>query len=355
MSTPIVSVVMSVYNGERFLNEAVDSILNQSFGDFEFIIIDDGSTDSTGPLLDAYQKRDPRICVYHQENRGLVESLNRGCKAAQGQYIARMDADDIAVRNRLLWQLKFMEGHPEVGVVGGAIEFIDVTGKSLRTSVNLTEDRDLRSALPDCPFWHSTVFMRKEIIALLGGYRKIVIDAEDHDLWLRVAERYQLANLEAVVLKYRLHPYQVTVRKFRQMAVSSLAAQAAAALRKNGKPDPLDGATEITPEILNELRITEVALEATVARKCLWSIQTMCEIGEYATAFSMLLNLFQSSGWKHAEKRVVADLSLIAAQLYWREGRFMKSIKAACHAAITRPKVLGRPLKQPLRWLRYWC
>lgn len=355
MSIPTVSVVMSVYNGERFLDEAVDSILGQSFEDFEFIIIDDGSTDSTGPLLDSYRKRDPRVRVFHQENRGLVASLNRGCEAARGKYIARMDADDIAAKDRLSWQLKFMEGHPKVGVVGGAIEFIDITGKSLRTSVNPAEDRDLRMALPDCPFWHPTVFMRKEIITLLGGYRKIVTDAEDHDLWLRVAEHYQLANLEKVVLKYRLHPYQVTVRKFRQMVTSSLAAQGAAASRKNGNPDPLDAATTITPKILAELGITEADLEAAVTRKCLWSIQTMCETGDYATAFATLLELFKSSAWRHAERRVVSDLYLFAAQLYWRQGRFMRSIKDACHAAIIRPEVLGRPLKQFLRWLRCEC
>ena len=116
MVSPIVSVVMSVYNGERFLREAVGSILDQSFRKFEFIVINDGSTDFTGAMLDSYQEQDLRMHVYHQENRGLVESLNRGCALAQGKYIARMDADDISVINRLMWQVEFMEKHPEVTV-----------------------------------------------------------------------------------------------------------------------------------------------------------------------------------------------------------------------------------------------
>ena len=131
MSSPIVSVVMSVLNGERFLREAVESILDQSLREFEFIIINDGSTDFSGSILDSYQHKDPRLRVVHQENMGLVESLNRGCGLARGKYIARMDADDIAIQDRLRWQADFMETHPEVGVVGGAVEVIDTTGRSL--------------------------------------------------------------------------------------------------------------------------------------------------------------------------------------------------------------------------------
>jgi hypothetical protein len=130
MTNPTVSVVMSVFNGEPYLHEALESILNQTFRDFEFIIINDGSTDGSATVLESYRKSDSRLRVYHQENRGVGESLNRGCGLAQGKYIARMDADDIATSGRLMRQVEFMEGHPEVDVVGGAVEFIDATGKS---------------------------------------------------------------------------------------------------------------------------------------------------------------------------------------------------------------------------------
>src|SRR5277367_1658072 len=114
MATPIVSVVMSVFNGERFLREAVESILQQSLREFEFIIVDDGSTDQSASILDSYQTDDARVKVYRKGHSGLIESLNKGCWLAQSKYIARMDADDIASKDRLETQVAFMDGHPEI-------------------------------------------------------------------------------------------------------------------------------------------------------------------------------------------------------------------------------------------------
>lgn len=353
INAPIVSVVMSVYNGERFLREAVESILDQSFLEFEFIIINDGSTDFTAEMLDSYQKNDPRVHVYHQENRGLVESLNRGCGLAQGSYIARMDADDISVKNRLMWQVDFMEKHPEVGVLGGAAEIIDTTGNSLRTAANPIEDHEIRYALlDDCPVWHPTVLMRKDVFVSVGGYRKVVFGAEDYDLWLRIADHYQLANLEAVLLHYRLHPYQVTVSKIRQTAFSTLAARAAAAFRRDGIPDPLNSVVEITPEVLVGLGVSETMQQATLAQRYLWSIGTLYNNGEYSVAFNVLTEMLQSCDWKQAEKRIIADLRILEAQLYWRQGSFLRSIVIVGHAAIIRPIILGRPFRSLLRWAR---
>src|ERR1700722_13117089 len=160
MSAPLISVVMSVYNGDPFLAEAVESILNQSFRNFEFIVIDDGSTDRSASIISEYQRSDPRMQVHHQENRGLVESLNRGCRLARGTYIARMDADDVAVSDRFMRQMEFMEQHPEVGVLGGAVEFINSDGRSLGTSVLPTEDREIKAALRhNSLIFHSNVFI----------------------------------------------------------------------------------------------------------------------------------------------------------------------------------------------------
>ncbi|MGZ8906047.1 MAG: glycosyltransferase [Methylobacter sp.] len=353
MPTPLVSVVMCVLNGERFLREAVESILDQSFRDFEFIVINDGSTDSTASILDSFERIDSRVRVYHQENMGLVESLNRGCGLAQGKYIARMDADDISVINRLMWQVEFMEKHPEVGVLGGAAEIIDIIGKSLGTSVNPIEDHELRNALlDDCPIWHPTVLMRKDVFVSVGGYRKVVFGSEDYDLWLRVADHYQLANLEAVLLHYRLHPHQVTVSKGRQLTFSTLAARATAAIRRDGIPDPLDSIEEITPAVLVKLGVSEATLQSALARRYLWSIRTMYNTGEYPGAFNMLTEMLRSCDWKQADKRTIADLRLLSAQLYWRQGRFVRSIAIAGHATITRPIILGRPFRSLLLWLR---
>lgn len=333
--------------------EAVESILNQSVADFEFIIIDDGSSDGTPAILAYYEKSDGRVRSFRQENRGLIESLNRGCALARGKYIARMDADDIAIRDRLARQVAFMENNPEVGVLGGAVNIIDAAGKSLSISANPTGDGQIRSILfSECPFWHPTVVMRKEAFVAVGGYRKNMVDAEDYDLWLRIADHFGLDNLKAVVLQYRLHPFQVTVRKCRQVALSSLAARAAAVVRRKGESDPFDIIAEITPVVLAGLGVDDDTQDAAVASRYLWGIRSMYNTRQYSAALNVLDEMLRSSDWQGAETRVLADVRLLAAQLYWHEGRLAKSILTAGHAIITRPIMLGRPFKQVLRSLR---
>jgi Glycosyl transferase family 2 len=347
MSAPLISVVMSVYNGDRYLAEAVESILNQSFGDFEFIVIDDGSTDRSAFLLAEYRRSDPRVQVHHQANRGLVESLNRGCGLARGKYIARMDADDIAVSDRFMRQVDFMERHPEVGVVGGAVEFINGDGRSLGISALPTEDRKIKAGLlHNCVIVHPTVLMRREAVLSLGAYRKIVVDAEDYDLWLRVAEKFQLANLEQVVLKRRYHSSQVSVMKRRQQVLSVLAAHAAAATRREGKPDPLQSLEQITPLTLTALGVSEIKQHAAVAREYLGRIQNLASAGEESAALELFSEVMTSSDYKAAENWVIADLQLFAARLYWRDARLASSFLAAGRAILRRPVLLGRPIKQ---------
>ncbi len=351
---PSISVVMSVYNGERFLREAVESILNQTFRDFEFIIIDDGSNDTSASMLDFYQRKDLRVRVYHQKNKGLVESLNRGCGFARGKYIARMDVDDIAIRNRLMWQVDFMEKHPEIGVVGGAIEVVNTTGKSLVTHRYPINNREIQQALVrgDCPLVHPAILMRKEVFVSVGGYRKFVVDAEDYDLWLRIADRSQLANLEMVVLKYRRHPHQISIHRFKQQALSNLAARLSAVSRKNGKPDALVSVKEITPSVLMELGMSEAMQQAAVVRSYLTSILSMYEACEYSAACKLMNEMLHSSEWKHAESAAVSDSHVLRARIYWHQRKFAKSILNAGHAVITRPIILARPLKPLLSQLR---
>lgn len=353
MSIPLVSVVMSVRNGDQFLSKAVDSILDQSVRNFEFIIINDGSTDRTASILDRYQKDEPRLRVYHQGNRGLVVSLNHGCSVARGKYIARMDADDIASKDRLLWQIDFMEKHPEIGIIGGAVEFIDVDGVSMGISTNPTKDDQIKEAMRDgCPFWHPTVLMRKSVIESVGGYRKQVIDAEDCDLWLRIAEHSQLANLEMVVLKYRLHPCQVSSKKCRQQALSTLAAHVAAEFRRNGQPDPLDSIEEITPDVLTALGVSVQVQESAIAGSYLWIIRRMCDSGQYLYAVELFKAMSRVCTWKHAKRPVRADLHMFSAYIHWRDQRYLKSITAGIQALVMRPVMLGRPLKPFMRMWR---
>ena len=261
MHSPIMSVVMSIFNGQAFLPEAVGSILNQTFREFEFVIIDDGSTDGTAGALSSYARRDGRIRVVRHENKGRAESLNVGIELARGKYIARMDADDISPPERLRMQIDFMERRPDVGLLGGAIELISSKGTVIDTRRPPLEDSEIRSSMLRYNPYHPAVVMRREITLAAGGYRRALLDADDYDMYLRIGERSQLANLDQVVLQYRLHPQQVSIKNMRQQTLCVLAARRAAELRRRGDPDPLTQVEMITPDLLSNLGVgtTEIA------------------------------------------------------------------------------------------------
>ena len=354
MKDPVVSVVMPVFNGARFLREAVESILGQSFGDFEFIVIDDGSTDESASILRSYEQSDRRLRVYGQENRGLIDSLNRASDLAATGYIARMDADDIAARDRLLRQLKFMNAHRNVSVIGSAVELIEASGKPLGVGRNPLGNDEIRAALlgGECPFYHSSVLMRMEAFRSAGRYRKVVRDAEDYDLWLRMTDRFPMANLGEVLLKYRIHSHQVSVRKAKQQGLSVLAAQAASVMRSAGRPDPLDSVEAITPALLTSFGISEVKQHTIVASIYLWRIRHMVNGGgEIADLDRMLVHVLSCPECRHAERWAMAELHLLRAKLYWRRGRMVKAAMMFANAIRTRPLIAARLLK-PVRWRR---
>lgn len=203
-ASPRVSVVMSVYNGQPFLEEAVESVLGQTFGDFEFIIVNDGSTDGSGEVLDEWASKDSRIRVMHQENRGIPYSLNRGWRMARGAYIARMDADDISRPQRFEKQVEFLEKDPTVDVLGTNVEVIDADGERLQVpSIPTTPGLIAWRTLFGSAIWHPTVMMRKRILQRAGGYDDALPEAHDYDLWTRLTPITDFSNLSDVLLKYR--------------------------------------------------------------------------------------------------------------------------------------------------------
>jgi hypothetical protein len=354
MSGPLVSVLMSVYNGDQFLCEAIESILGQSLRDLELIVVNDGSTDATARMLDEYQHKDPRVRVFNQENIGYIESLNRGAGFARGRYIAPMDADDISLWDRLALLVSVLEKHRELGVLGGAMEVINASGTKIDTCYFPTEHDEIRSDLVRgrCPMAHPAVVMRTQAFLLVGGYRKVVVHAEDYDLWLRISDRFRLANLDTVVYKYRRHSQQASVRKLRQQKLSALAARAAALSRIDGKPDPLDSIAEITPTVLSALGVDKDQQRAFVVRAYLTCIKTMCDAGEERAARDAVNALLGSPEWKGAELFFVADLRLLSARIFWRQQRYLRSVATAICALLTRPVILGRPLKPLMRRMR---
>jgi len=346
---PAVSVVMSVLNGERFVAEAVRSILSQTLRDFEFIIINDGSTDGTASILDSYVGTDPRVQVYHQENRGMVESLNRGCGLARGKYIARMDADDIAFPDRLERQVAYLESHPEIAILGGAFEVIDASGCRISTIVRETTDQELREILKIATcFQHSTVVMRREAFCAVKGYRKAFRRNDDYDLFLRMLERYQGANLPEPVLYCRVHPRQASGSCLRQLVLEGLVAQASANIRTCGGTDPLWELDEITPHVAKALGISDADIQKTLVQSYAGRITLMWRVGEARAALQYFNELLELEPSRRIPRFGVADGRLAEASIHYRQGRPFRALLAAGRALWARPTIAGRPLKRAL-------
>jgi len=339
---------MSVYNGQTFLAEAMESILGQTYRDFEFVIIDDGSIDSTPDILAKYAAMDRRIRVHRHANKGRALSLNVGINLARGKYIARMDADDIALPERLGQQKGFMDSHPEVGLLGGAVELVSANGRTLRTIRFPTSDSAIRSVMfAYNPFCHPSVVMAKEVVLASGGYRKALLDADDYDLWLRVSERTQVANLEKCVLRYRIHAGQVSIQNMRHQKMSVLVADAAALKRRNGGRDPLSGVEEITPELLSALGVTSAQIqEAVLGGYNYW----MDVLGQTDPEVELkVIEGFLAIGESQGVTRsAVANAWLRTAGIHFRQGRLARALVATGRAIQTRPIVAGRPAKRAL-------
>jgi GT2 family glycosyltransferase len=240
MNPPQVSVVMTVLDGGRYLDEAVQSILDQTFSDFEFIILDDGSTDGTWERLADYAVWDTRIrLVRNPENLGVRRSLNQGLALAQGEYIARQDADDRSAPQRLAAQASFLGSHPEVGLVGTLVNVMDGDGAPLAAVFpDALDDAALQSLLLEtCPICHGSVMLRRRCLDATGFYDEGMEEAEDYELWLRLAEVTRLANLGERLYHFRYYADSVSSRRHpKVMLYMALALERAVARRHGPQP-----------------------------------------------------------------------------------------------------------------------
>ncbi|MEK7594261.1 MAG: glycosyltransferase [Patescibacteria group bacterium] len=206
---PKVSVLMSVYNSEEFLREAIDSILGQTYKDFEFIIINDGSTDDSLNIIKSYG--DSRIRLISRDNKGLTASLNEGLELAKGEYIARQDSDDVSVPTRLQKEVDYLDANPKTGLVGSNYTVMDVDGKKLTTTNVFTAPADLKLTQITCnQYGHGSVMIRKSVLAETGDYDKGVGYVEDYDLWTRISRVADIANIEQPLYLYRRNDDGIT-------------------------------------------------------------------------------------------------------------------------------------------------
>lgn len=218
-NSPSISVILPVYNAGKFVSEAIKSILDQTFADFELLVINDGSIDSSELMIKSFS--DHRIVYLNNEgNKGLIYTLNRGIQFARGKYIVRMDADDVCYPNRFQIQFDFMESNPDVAVCGAQMEDYDKMKLISRVETNSLKLK--ASLLFTCVLSHPTVIMRSEIIKSNDYfYDTAYPHAEDYELWSRIARKFKIANIKNSVLAYRFHDQQVS-RVYNDIQVSGM-------------------------------------------------------------------------------------------------------------------------------------
>lgn len=238
MNTPEVSVVMGAYNGAEHLEQTLASILSQEGCDLEFIVVDDGSTDDTGRILDEWATRDNRLRVIHQQNTGLTRALIRGCAEARGEFIARQDAGDVSLPRRFKAQMDLLRSSPAAVAVTCHTEFSGPAGKFLYIAE--MDATQLNHALSQSgtklrgPSHHGSVMMRTEAYQAAGGYREAFYFAQDLDLWSRMIELGAFLVVEGVLYSARLQPWAISgLQSDEQIKLAKLIAEASAARRSD--------------------------------------------------------------------------------------------------------------------------
>jgi glycosyltransferase involved in cell wall biosynthesis len=311
---------MPVRNGERFLEEAVESILGQTLADLELIAVDDGSTDRTPTLLAEAARRDDRVRVRSQRPGGLTAALNAGCALAQAPVIARMDSDDVALPDRLERQAAYLDSHADVALLGGGIVLVDENGREI--------DREPGRAELDFmalnELTHASVAMRTDAFRRLGGYR--LDQSEDYDLWLRFEERHEVAALREPVIRYRLHPGQFSVVALERQALGFLCVRQAARARRAGKPDPLDGVQRIDEEMLDRLGVSRRELDRIVIRDAVQWAATMQRVGRDEDAVRLLDTAAAVDG-APSRRALDRQARLLLLKRAVRHGRVRQSVR----------------------------
>jgi glycosyltransferase involved in cell wall biosynthesis len=295
MSTPLVSVVLPVRDGAAFVGQAISSILTQTLDAFELLVVDDGSRDATPAIIVA--ALDPRVRMLTQPGLGLVPALNRGLAEARGCYVARMDADDVAMPERFARQAAALDAHPNVAALGSACLVIGHDDTTLGHRNPPTEPAVIHAMLRqgNCMI-HPTMMLRRAAVLDAGGYRPAFRLAEDFDLWLRLSERHDLMNLPECLLSYRQHAAQSSWQDVEQRALSELGALVVAEQRRAGMEDPAGRVPLVTRAFLQAIGVPEAAITRHITVRAMDAAKEAIAAGHRASARETIGLLLRQPG-----------------------------------------------------------
>jgi len=291
---PEITVITIVYNGERYIREAVDSILNQTYKDFEYVIVDNNSTDKTPAILREYAQKDRKIKIIREPQQGILYARNAGLKVAQGEWIAVLDADDIALPDRLECQLNLVEKNPDVILVGSGLILIDENGKFIKRYSYPSDHKSLVDRLENQKafFAHSSAFFKRSVVSKLNGYR--ILYGEDYDLWLRLSMCGEIACVPEPLIKLRVfvmsHSYVVSQESW---TLSNLAALVCHFLRKEGLADPSLAKEDEWNKFLAQVRIRAESLSVFQKGKAMRELYRIWYSKENGKLYRVLEILYQ--------------------------------------------------------------
>ena len=323
---PTVSVIMSVYNGAPYLYACMQSILQQRFANFEFLIVNDGSTDQSSDILQNLAAADSRIRLIERENRGLVFSLNELVAEAQAPLLARMDCDDIAMPDRFSKQVKFMHANPEIGILGSNTHDLNEDGLIIRATeeypLSPSTARDwMKNGPPVC---HPSVMMRTAIIRELGGYRAPFRHAEDYDLWLRAALITDICNLPDRLLLYRRSSQQISQKHAGEQAKAAAVAWLDYVRRCDGHDSLFDARSDLPHYDELDQLFDEVGASAFVRRKVVERLRYSNEMLE-GPEFNMMVQQVRAGESFDGAMRTILRLG--------RKGRMLRALVLASAVA----------------------
>lgn len=337
-TVPAITVLMPMYNAEAFVEEAVRSIQAQSFTDWILLAMDDGSSDGTLQRVADLGRDDGRIQVLALQHAGYVAALQHGLAQTSSPFVARMDADDISLPQRFARQVEYLETHPDVAAVGGQYQPFFDNGDDLPLPMLPTTPAAIRSyAETRSPLAHPAVMFRREAVAAIGGYRRVLQPAEDYDLWLRLLDRFELANLDDVVLRYRVHTRQVSQAQLSRQILASAAARELSRRRRAGEIDDLPPDFEPTTAALTAWGIADRAINEEILAGYIGCCMTYYQTGRLAEAGQVEQVLSEWAKETRLRRYAAGRLLIEKAAWQWQQRRYIRCGVSLLTGILTHP------------------